>query len=309
MRTAYISHPDCLDHFSGDEDHPESPRRLQAIDDQLLATGLSGLLRHFDAPLVTREQLLRVHTAAYLDELARKLPTEGFTELADGDTWMNPHTLQAAARAAGAAVLAVDLVMAGTVDNAFCAVRPPGHHAEPGRALGFCLYNNVAVAVAHALAVHGLERVAVVDFDVHHGNGTEAAFADEPRVLFLSTFQHPYFPYTDVVLDHPNLIHAPLPAGANSAAFREAVMERWLPALEAFRPQLIFISAGFDGHLEDDMGDLRLREADYAWVTRELLKIADQHAHGRLVSVLEGGYVPDALARSVQAHVRALMQI
>jgi len=305
MAIAYISHPDCLKHDMG-PDHPESPRRLYAINDQLVASGLEPLLHHRDAPLATREQLERVHDAAYVQSVFDKSPGEGRVFL-DPDTTMNPHSLTAALRAAGAAVLGVDLVMSGEMPAAFCAVRPPGHHAEHNRAMGFCIFNNVAVGAAHALAAHGLERVAIVDFDVHHGNGTEDIFRDEPRVLLCSSFQHPFYPNSgaDTVSDH--IVNVPLAAGTLGLAFREAIETHWLPALEAFRPQLVMISAGFDGHHEDDMASLDLNEADYSWITRQIKALADRHCEGRIVSVLEGGYALHALGRSVAAHIKALL--
>ncbi|GAB6040714.1 histone deacetylase family protein [Endothiovibrio diazotrophicus] len=305
MRTAYISHRDCLGHDNG-SGHPEGPGRLHGIEDALIAGGLMNVLRHFDAPPASREQLARVHQTAYLDRI-EALAAGGERTFLDPDTPFGPGSLPAALRAAGAAVEAVERIMAGEVDDAFCAVRPPGHHAEPGRAMGFCIFNNVAVGVAHALEAHGLERVAVVDFDVHHGNGTEVMFRDDERVLFCSTFRHPFYPHTPLLEGHPRIIHAPLTGGGYSEEFQEAVSERWLPALEAFAPQMIFVCAGFDAHFEDEMGGLHLLESDYFWVTREIVRLAARHAGGRIVSTLEGGYRPDALGRSVVQHIRALM--
>ncbi len=307
MATAYIQHPDCLKHEMG-TGHPESPARLQAIDDQLIASGLMDLLRHHEAPLATREAILRVHEPDYLRALEASLPEVGYVEL-DPDTRMNPHSLQAAYRAAGAGLLGTDLVLDGEAENAFCAVRPPGHHAEAGRAMGFCLFNNIAIAVRHALEVHGLQRVAIVDFDVHHGNGTETILREDERVLFCSSFQHPFYPHTPLIEQHPRLIHVPLPAGSGSQAFREGIVQKWLPALEAFRPQLIFVSAGFDGHVEDEMSSLQLRDDDYAWVSALICEQARQHADGRVVSLLEGGYALHALGRSVALHLRALLGV
>jgi acetoin utilization deacetylase AcuC-like enzyme len=286
--------------------HPESPLRLHAIEDQFIASGVMDVLRHHEAPLVTREQLLRVHTEAYVDRVEKLAPQVGLVTL-DQDTAMNPHTLEAARRAAGAVVRAVDLVMAGSVENAFCGVRPPGHHASADRAAGFCIFNNVAVGVAHALVHHGLPRVAIVDVDVHHGNGTESIFRNEPRVLLCSSFQHPWYPHVHLENRARNTLYAPLPAGCKGDDFRRAVSEVFLPALEAFQPAFLFMSAGFDAHRSDDMGQLGLAEADYAWVTREVIEVANRHAQGRVVSVLEGGYEMHALGRSVTAHVKALM--
>lgn len=305
MPIAYISHHDCALHDMGDG-HPECPARLGAINDRLISSGLELALRHFDAPLATRRQLARVHDPDYVAGIFDEAPSQGMVRL-DADTVMMPQTLNAALRAAGAGVLAVDLVMSGEVRAAFCGVRPPGHHAERHRAMGFCIFNNVAAAAAHALAEHGLERVAIVDFDVHHGNGTEDIFRSDPRVLFCSTFQHPFYPFsgTDTAAEH--VVNLPLQAGSGGEQFRSAVEQRWLPALHAFRPQLLLISAGFDAHAEDEMGNLRLREADYAWVTDQLRDVADEYSGGRIVSLLEGGYALSALGRSVAVHLDALL--
>jgi acetoin utilization deacetylase AcuC-like enzyme len=304
MQTAYLTHPVCLKHEMG-ADHPESPARIHAIEDQLIASGLMPFLVHFDAPEVTREQLWRVHSEAYVESVFEKSPETGLVYL-DGDTAMNPYSLNAALHAAGAAVQAVDLVMAGQVENAFCNIRPPGHHAGRETAAGFCLFNNVAVAAAHALEQYGLQRVAIADFDVHHGNGTENIFHDDPRVMLCSTFRHPYYPYCGVDSGNEHIINVPLAAGASGDDFRAAVTEFWLPALASFRPQLLLISAGFDAHREDDMGGLALREADYVWVTEQLKALAARYAERRIVSVLEGGYALHALGRSATAHIKVL---
>ena len=301
----YISHDDCLRHDTGPV-HPEAPERLEAISNQLIMSGLDYVLMRYDAPEATRDQIERIHDPAYVDRIFASAPETGSVEI-DGDTVMSPGTLDAALRAAGAGVMGVDLVMSGKANPVFCAVRPPGHHAERAQAMGFCLFNNVAIAAAHALEVHGLSRVAIVDFDVHHGNGTEDAFADEPRVLFCSSFQHPFYPFSGHEADTPNLVDVPLPAGTAGPAFRSAVSEHWFPTLEAFRPELLLISAGFDAHILDDMSSLALTEADYGWLTGELAAIAKRHAEGRIVSILEGGYDPGALARSVVAHIKALL--
>lgn len=305
MTISIISHPDCALHEMGAH-HPESPARLSAIQDQLLASGLDLILQHYDAPLATREQLYRVHDADYVEQIFLKSPLEGQTWL-DPDTSMNPHSLSAALRAAGAVVLAVDLVMTGKTSAAFCNVRPPGHHAEHDKAMGFCIFNNVAVGAAHALQVYKLKRIAIVDFDVHHGNGTEDIFRDVPQVLFCSTFQHPFYPNTGSDIRSQHIVNVPLPAGTDGPAFRNAVTSHWLPRLEAFQPELILISAGFDAHIEDDMAGLRLVDQDFAWVTSEVKKIADKYAKGRIVSTLEGGYALSALGRSVAAHINALL--
>jgi acetoin utilization deacetylase AcuC-like enzyme len=304
MQTAYISHPICLKHDMG-EHHPECPARMHAIEDQLIASGLFAYLQHHEAPEATREHLLRVHDAAYLDAIVAAAPQQGMVEL-DGDTTMNPFTYRAALRAAGAVVLGVDLVMAGKTENVFCNIRPPGHHAERARAMGFCIFNNVAVGAAHALAAHGLKRVAIADFDVHHGNGTENIFHDDPRVMLCSTFQHPFYPYCGADSGNAHIINVPLAAGTGSQEFRDAVTDRWLPALEAFEPELLLISAGFDAHWEDDMSMLRLLDADYAWVTERLKLVAEKHCKRRIVSVLEGGYALHALGRSAMAHIKVL---
>ncbi len=303
--TAYITHPDCERHDMG-EGHPERPARLAAINDRLVATGLLGLCDTREAPLATRAQLAAAHDRAYVDQIFQLAPSEGLVRL-DPDTAMNPWTLAAARRAAGAVILGVDLAIAGEVRNAFCAVRPPGHHAERHRAMGFCLFGNVAVGARHALAVHGLERVAIADFDVHHGNGTEDLVAGDDRILFCSTFQHPYYPFSGATSRASNLVNVPLEAGTRSAAFRTAVSEHWLPALEAFAPQLVLVSAGFDAHLADPLAGLRLTEEDFHWVTARLCEQADASADGRLVASLEGGYDLDALGRCAEAHLRALL--
>jgi acetoin utilization deacetylase AcuC-like enzyme len=305
MTISIISHPDCALHEMGAH-HPECPARLSAIQDQLLASGLDLVLQHYDAPLATREQLCRVHDADYVEQVFLKSPQEGQAWL-DPDTSMNPYTLSAALRAAGAVVMAVDLVMNGKNSIAFCNVRPPGHHAEHDKAMGFCIFNNIAVGAAHALQVYNLKRVAIVDFDVHHGNGTEDIFRDVPQVLFCSSFQYPFYPNTGCEIASENIVDVPLPDGTDGPAFRDAVKSHWLPRLEAFQPELILVSAGFDAHIEDDMGGLRLFEKDFAWVTGEIKKIADQYAKGRIVSALEGGYALPALGRSVAAHINALL--
>ena len=304
MHTAYITHPSYLLHDMGGW-HPESPARLRAIDDRLHAAHLFDHLTHLEATRVERSQLLRVHDAAYIDFVEAASPSEGLREL-DPDTSMNPHSLEAACHAAGGAVMAVDRVMRGEVANAFVACRPPGHHATRNQAMGFCIFNNVAVAAAHALEAHSLERVAIVDFDVHHGNGTEDIFSDDPRLMLCSTFQHPFYPHcgADTVSDH--IVNVPLPAGTTGTAYREAFSARILPRLEAFRPQMLFFSAGFDGHREDDMAQFGLVEADYAWITGQVMDVAARHAGGRIVSVLEGGYDLSSLGRSAAAHITVL---
>jgi acetoin utilization deacetylase AcuC-like enzyme len=306
VTTAYISHAACLHHDTG-KHHPESPQRLYAIEDRLIAAGLMDLLERHEAPRARPEQLSRVHAPAYLEEIQQRAPRTGLVAL-DADTVMGPDSLEAAYRAAGAVVLGVDLALDGSVETAFCSVRPPGHHAEPNRAMGFCIFNNIAVGAAHALAA-GLTRVAIVDFDVHHGNGTEQVFQNDERVMLCSSFQHPFYPNTPLKSGHGRLIHVPLKAGAHSERFQRAIEKTWLPALDRFEPQLILVSAGFDAHFEDDMGQLNLLDSDYYWVTREIMAIAERHARGRVVSALEGGYQLDALGRAAAQHIRALMQL
>jgi len=305
--TAFITHRDCHLHDMGSY-HPEAPERLSAISDHLIAQGLDSYFVYHDAPLATFQQLKRVHTAAHLERLKRASPELGIVHL-DPDTAMNRHTWQAAMRAAGAGVLAVDLVLSGQAENAFCAVRPPGHHAERATAMGFCFFNNIAVAAAHALSAHNLARVAVIDFDVHHGNGTEDCFRGDQRVLMVSTFQHPFYPYSGTESAAANMVNIPLPRGTDGEEFRRVVSDIWMPRLREFQPEMLFISAGFDAHYEDEMGGLRLLEQDYAWVTGQLKDLADQCARGRIVSILEGGYSLSALARSVAAHIRVLAQL
>ncbi len=304
MVTAFISHPSFYEH-EVPEGHPECSRRLSAINDQLYNKGIYDLLQHHEATRATREQLERVHTARLLNALQDISPSSGFVTI-DADTFMGPHTLDAAWHAAGAAVMATDLVIGESCDNAFCAVRPPGHHAERDRAMGFCFFNNVAVAAAHALDKHGLEHVAILDFDVHHGNGTENIFADDERVLLCSTFQHPFYPFGGTDTPRSHIVNAPLPADSTGDDFRSAIMKQWLPAVDRFRPQMIFVSAGFDGHVEDEMAQFRLVDDDYRWITETITNIADRHSAGKIVSCLEGGYALDALGRCVCTHIRTL---
>lgn len=305
MLPAFISHPDCARHEMG-PDHPECPERLGAIQDMLLIRGLLDYMNTYEAPLATLAQLGRAHASNYVNELIDASPTHGYHKV-DPDTDMNPYTVRAALRAAGAAVQATDLVLGGQVPSAFCNVRPPGHHAERSAAMGFCFFNNVAVGIRHALDVHGLERVALVDFDVHHGNGSEDIFRGDERVLMCSIFEQGLYPYTGEKAVGPNMMNIGLPARSGSDKFREAVATQWVPALDAFAPQLIYISAGFDAHREDDMGNLGLVDADYAWVTRQLMAVAQRHCQGRIISCLEGGYVLNPLARSVAEHVKVLI--
>ena len=311
MNTVFYSHGDCRLHDMG-AGHPECPARLDAIGDHLMATGLDLALLQRDPPLATLEQLERAHTAGYvmqIQDLLQRVKADGEPRHVDPDTVACPATLQAALRAAGAAVAATDDVIAGRAHNAFCAVRPPGHHATRDAAMGFCFFNNVAVAARHALDVHGLQRVAVIDFDVHHGNGTEDIVAGDERILMCSFFQHPLYPYSGTEPLGTNMVNVPVPPYSRGPKVREVIEASWLPRLEAFRPEMIFISAGFDAHREDDLGQMGLVEADYEWMTQRLVEVARTHAQGRIVSCLEGGYHLGALARSVAAHVRVLADV
>lgn len=302
-RVAYLTHADCAKHDVGPW-HPESPRRVEAVDAALRAAPGFAELLEITPPHATLEHLARAHTRAHIDSVRDATPRSGVAWL-DPDTGLNLFSWNAALAAAGAVVRAVDAVMAGEAQRAFCNVRPPGHHAEADRAMGFCLFNNVAVGIHHALAAHGLKRVALVDFDVHHGNGSEDIFRNEPRVMLFSSFRHPFYPYSGS-LPHSGFVPVPLQAGADGGTFRAAVARDVLPALDAFKPELICVSAGFDAHRDDPLGGLNLLEDDYAWITRELCALADRHAQGRVVSVLEGGYDLGALGRSAVAHVGAM---
>ena len=305
-RTVLFSHPVCVEHDPGRR-HPESGARLRAVLDAL-AGGAFERLERREAPLGDPEILGWAHHPDLVESILARVPSRGRTAI-DGDTAMSPASGDAARRAAGAVAAAVDAVLAGEADNAFCAVRPPGHHAEPRRAMGFCLFNNVVVGAERARRAHGLARIAVVDFDVHHGNGTQAAFETDGDLFFGSTHQHPLYPGTGAANEtgRGNIVNAPLATGAGSAAFRDAMESRLLPALRAFRPALILVSAGFDAHRDDPLAALELVEDDYAWITTRLTRLAGELCDGRVVSTLEGGYDLRALAASAQAHVRALM--
>lgn len=310
MTTAYITHADCLRHEMG-PGHPESPDRLSAVNEQMRSSGLLDELLCLDAPLATADDLKRVHSSSYVDLIFEHAPVEGYVQL-DPDTAMNSHSLAAARRAAGAGLLAIDELVAGRARNAFCAVRPCGHHATHERSMGFCIFNNIGVAAAYALEKMGFERVAVIDFDVHHGNGTEDIFSApqwQERILMAGFFQHPFYPYSGTDSPAPNMINVPLAAGSGGAAARKAVEQEWLPALEDFKPDLILISAGFDAHREDLLGGLALVETDYAWITRKVMAVAARHSQQRIVSMLEGGYNLSALGRSAVAHVKTLADL
>ncbi|MCP3852739.1 MAG: histone deacetylase family protein [Gammaproteobacteria bacterium] len=308
MTTAVISHQECEFHENGQPHHPECSERLSAINNRLISSGVDWILRNYDAPLVTREQLLLVHDEEYIERVIAAVPNKGETIVLDGDTGMNHHSLDAAYASAGAAVMAVDFVMQEKHNHIFCKIRPPGHHAKKNKAAGFCIFNNVAVGAAYAMKQFGLQRIAIVDFDVHHGDGTEEVFINDPRVLFCSSFQHPFYPFSGADTHSDNILNIPLPAGTGSREWRAAVEKKWLPALDNFKPELIIISAGFDSHLEDDMGGFNLVEADYQWITHELCKLAKTHAQGRVISCLEGGYELSSLGRSVMVHIKELAE-
>jgi acetoin utilization deacetylase AcuC-like enzyme len=315
-KTGYYTHRECWKHEMG-PGHPECPARLDAIEDRLLVTGVSDALDRREAPEASLADIElahdRMHVAALrglTDRLVEEQQAGGpaYTQL-DPDTSINVHTWPAALRAAGAALAATDAVMAGDLENAFCAVRPPGHHATRHKAMGFCFFNNVAIAAKYALQRYGLSRVAVIDFDVHHGNGTEDILAGDERALMVSIFQHPFYPYSGDQNPAPNMCNVPVPAYTRGMDIREIIEMVWIPRLEDFRPEMVFVSAGFDGHRDDDMGQLGLTEQDYTWITLRIKDIARRFAKGRIVSCLEGGYVMGPLARSVEAHVRVLADI
>jgi acetoin utilization deacetylase AcuC-like enzyme len=315
-KTGYFTHPDCWKHEMGGG-HPECPERLTAIEDRLLITGVGDALDRREAPQAPIADIElahgRMHVAALrglTDGLREEIEAGGPTHAQiDPDTSLNVHTWDAALSAAGAAIAATDAVIAGELENAFCSIRPPGHHACHDKAMGFCFFNNVAIAARYALERHGLKRVAIVDFDVHHGNGTEDIVAGDQRILMVSFFQHPFYPDGGSRSQASNLVNLPVPAYTKGPQVRELIEAHWLPRLEAYQPEMIFISAGFDAHRADDMGQMGLVEADYAWITRRVKAIAQRHAQGRIVSCLEGGYHLDALAQSVEAHIRVLADL
>lgn len=305
METLLVTHAACFEHETP-PGHPECPDRLRAVLGALEAEEFA-LLHRVEAPRASVEAIERVHPPIHVETIMNGAPVEGFRRV-DADTALSPGSVEAALRAAGAVTFAVDEVMAGRVRNAFCAIRPPGHHAEPDQAMGFCLFNNVAIGALHAREVHGLTRIAVVDFDVHHGNGTQASFETDPNLFYASTHQWPLYPGTGRASEHGlgNILNKTLPPGAGSTEFREAFTDAILPALEQFQPEFLFISAGFDAHAADPLANLRLTEDDYAWVTTALVQLANTFCNGRVVSTLEGGYDLAALASSARAHVRAL---
>jgi acetoin utilization deacetylase AcuC-like enzyme len=312
-KTGYFTHADCWKHEMG-AGHPECPERLDAIENRLLVSGVGDALHRREAPEAPIADIELAHGRMYVAAL-RGL-TDGLREEIDAggpshaqidpDTSLNVHTWDAALRAAGAAIAATDAVMAGEMDNAFCSVRPPGHHACKDKAMGFCFFNNVAIAARYALERHGLKRVAIVDFDVHHGNGTENIVADDQRILMVSFFQHPFYPEGGARSNASNLVNVPVPAYTKGEQVRDLIDAHWLPRLDAYKPEMVFISAGFDAHRADDMGQMGLVEADYAWITQRIMEVAQRHAKGRVVSCLEGGYNLDALAFSVESHIRVL---
>ncbi|MBR8845810.1 histone deacetylase family protein [Pseudoalteromonas sp. JC3] len=303
MHTAIITHPYCRKHKMTEE-HPECPARLDAISDRLLASGLDIAIEHKTALKADTSHYALVHDQAMIKEVMDKIPNEGLTEL-DGDTWLCPDSMKAIERAVGAGILAVDEVVTGKLDAAFCSVRPPGHHANQSTSSGFCVFNNVAIAAAYA-KTKGVERVAILDIDVHHGNGTQDIFKDDHSVLLCSLFQHPFYPNT-AIENHQTLINSPLSAGADGTDLKALVEQQWLPKLQSFKPQLIFISAGFDGHLEDDMGGLKFVEQDYQWFTEQVVEFANSSDCLGIISYLEGGYDLSSLGRSAVTHIKALV--
>jgi acetoin utilization deacetylase AcuC-like enzyme len=314
--TGYFTHRDCWKHEMG-RGHPECPERLDAIEDRLLITGVGDALLKIDAPLASLADLElahdRMHVAAMqglTQQLLQDIDAGGPAHaMIDPDTSLNIHTFQAALRAAGAVLAATDAVIAGEMENAFCSVRPPGHHACRDKAMGFCVFNNIAIAAKYALERHGLARVAVVDFDVHHGNGTENILAGDERALMVGFFQHPFYPFSGTEDTAANVLNLPVPAYTKGEPIRALIEQYWLPVLEDFKPEMIFISAGFDAHRDDDLGQLGLTEQDYAWITARIKEVALKHAKGRIVSSLEGGYNLSALGRSVEAHIRVLADV
>jgi acetoin utilization deacetylase AcuC-like enzyme len=314
--TGYFTHSDCRKHEMG-AGHPECPERLDAIEDRLLSSGLDVALDRREAPIASLTDIElahgRMHVAALRglsDGLREEILAGGPSHAqVDPDTSINIHTWDAALRSAGAVIAATDAVIAGEMPNAFCAIRPPGHHASRDKASGFCFLNNVAIAAKYALDRHGLKRVAIVDFDVHHGNGTEDIVAGDNRILMVSFYQHPFYPLDYIHSNAGNLVNVPVPAYTKGMEVREMIESTWIPRLEEFKPEMIFISAGFDAHREDDMGQMGLVEQDYAWITSRMVDVARRHAKGRIVSCLEGGYCLSALGRSVEAHIRVLADV
>ena len=303
-QTAFISHPDTLLHVM-DGSHPESPARITVIKNAVLASHLKQKLQFYDAPAASITQLKRVHTAEYVEHIYNIAPKAGLVRL-DADTAMGPMSLSAALHASGAVILATDLVMSGKVNNAFCCVRPPGHHAGRANSAGFCIFNHVAVGVAHAIAQYNIKRVAIIDFDVHHGDGTEDIFKDNPNVMLCSTFQHPFYPHRGADTRSNNMVNVPIKAHANGSDFKKVFETEFKPALEAFKPEIVFISAGFDAHINDPLADLALTTVDYVWMTEFIKTIVKKYAQNRIISSLEGGYDLPSLAESALAHIETL---
>lgn len=305
MTVTIVGSPYCNLHDMGDE-HPEQPGRMHKINDQIIASGLEYVLHFADSKPATLSSLSRAHDKAFVQNIIDRAPKEKDERVwIDDDTIMMHKSLDAALHAAGAVTDAVDLVITDKTKSAFCSVRPPGHHAGRASSSGFCIFNNIAVGAMHALEVHGLKRIAIIDFDVHHGNGTQDIVKDDERILFCSSFQHPFYPFTGDEVSREGIVNVPIPAGTKGSEYREMV-QHWFTSIDEFKPQLIFISAGFDAHAEDELGQLRLVEQDYAWITEQLKALAEKHCEGKIVSVLEGGYALSALARSVVAHVKVL---
>jgi len=304
MSLVIISHPECRLHDMGPL-HPERPERLTAIETAIKNSPLKDSIEFLEAPYATKENLLEAHTPKYIEAIFKLSPKSGLVYL-DGDTSMGPFTLNAALRAAGSVIYGVDLIMHRNASRVFCNVRPPGHHAEHNLAMGFCLFNNVAIGVNYLLHHYPITRIAIIDFDVHHGNGTEDILKQEERVLFCSSYQHPFYPGNPVTQNNDHILHIPLEAGTTGATFREQAKAVWFPRLEAFKPQFVFFSAGFDAHQSEILAGLRFVEEDYYWITEEVIKLTKQSTKGRYISVLEGGYNLDALGASVVAHLNAL---
>lgn len=305
MTTAFISHPDTLLHVM-DGSHPESPARITAIRNALVKKGIYQKLIHYEAPAATDRELQRVHSAEYVKKIRSLSPKAGLVRL-DPDTAMGPMSLSAVLHASGAVVFATDLVMRGLAHNTFCCIRPPGHHAGRANSGGFCIFNHVAVGVAHAFEKYGIKRAAIIDFDVHHGDGTEDIFKHDPRVMLCSTFQHPFYPHRGADTRSDRMLNIPLSAKSGRKEFQQAFEQEFLPALNQFKPEIIYISAGFDAHADDPLADMRLLDDDYAWMTAFIKKVANQHAKGRIISSLEGGYHLDALGDAACSHIEALL--
>lgn len=305
-KTAFISHPDTLLHVM-DGSHPESPARITVIKNAVMASHLKQKLQFYDAPAASKAQLARAHSKAYIDEIFNIAPKAGLVRL-DGDTAMGPMSLSATLHASGAVILATDLVMSGKINNAFCCVRPPGHHAGRANSAGFCIFNHIAVGAAHAMAQYKIKRVAIIDFDVHHGDGTEDIFKDNPNVMLCSTFQHPFYPHRGAESRSNNMINLPLPAKANGEDFKKVFEAEIEPALMAFSPEVIYISAGFDAHINDPLADLALTTQDYIWITELIKRIAYNCCESRIISSLEGGYHLPSLSESALAHISSLTQ-